>query len=367
MRNTVLAISRRRVLTSAAQAAGLAATALYLPLSARRVRGDTPPLALEESQGESIYAPSPLKYAICNETFAGWPLEKGFHFAAQCGYRGIEIAPFTIADSVADISAKRRAEVRRSAERAGLEVVGLHWLLAKTQGLHLTSPETEVRRRTAEYLGHLARFCADLGGKIMVFGSPQQRNLAPPVSAELRQLGMKRAAEVLRAAVPALEKTGVTLAIEPLAPAETNFINTAAEGVELVKLVDSPRCRLHLDCKAMSAEAAETGTGSAGQPAMRGNRTPSAVPVPVSAIIPALIHKYRRWFVHFHANDPNRRGPGFGELDFVPILKALREIGYRGWVSVEVFDFVPGPERLARESLEYLRKCEALAAAGRRE
>jgi sugar phosphate isomerase/epimerase len=393
MPNTVIAVNRRRVLKCAAQAAGLAVTALYLPLSARKVCGDTPPLALGEGQGEGGASSPPMKYAICNETFAGWPLEKGFHFAAECGYRGIEIAPFTIADTVTDVSAKRRAEVRRMAKRAGLEVVGLHWLLAKTQGLHLTSPEKEVRRRTAEYLGQLARFCADLGGKIMVFGSPQQRNLSPAaaeekgtgpisrngpkgasqkldlspfppsVSAELRQLGMKRAAEVLRRAVPALEKTGVTLAIEPLAPAETNFINTAAEGVELVKLVDSPRCRLHLDCKAMSAEVAETGTGSAGQPAVRGNRTPSAVPVPVSAIIPELIRKYRRWFVHFHANDPNRRGPGFGKLDFVPILKALREIGYRGWVSVEVFDFAPGPERLARESIEYLRKCEALAAA----
>ena len=100
----------------------------------------------------------------------------------------------------------------------------------------------------------------------------------------------------------------------------------------MVALVDSPTCRLHLDCKAMAAE-----------------RTP----------IPEIIHKYREQFVHFHANDPNRQGPGFGKLDFVPILKALREINYGGWVSVEVFDYTPGPERLARESIKYLRRCEA--------
>ncbi len=138
--------------------------------------------------------------------------------------------------------------MRRQARQAGLEVVGLHWLLAKTKGLHLTSADAAVRRKTAAYLGELARLCADLGGRIMVFGSPQQRNLAPGMT---KQQGMKHAAEILRAAAPTLQKTGVVLALEPLAPVETNFLTSAAEAVELMKLVDSPTCRLHLDCKAM--------------------------------------------------------------------------------------------------------------------
>jgi sugar phosphate isomerase/epimerase len=146
---------------------------------------------------------------------------------------------------------------------------------------------------------------------------------------------MEYAAEVFRAAMPAIEQRGITLAIEPLTANETNFLQTAAEAVALAKMVDSPRCKLHLDCKAMSSEA---------EP------------------IPDLIRKWKDWMVHFHANDPNRKGPGFGELDFVPIFKALREIDYRGWVSVEVFDYAPGPERLARESIEYMRKCLAASA-----
>ena len=98
--------------------------------------------------------------------------------------RAIEIAPFTLATYANEISAQQRAEVRRLAEQCGLEVIGLHWLLAKTQGFHVTSPDAEVRRRTAEYFSHLARLSADLGGRILVFGSPQQRNLLPGVSRE---------------------------------------------------------------------------------------------------------------------------------------------------------------------------------------
>ncbi|MCE5269099.1 MAG: sugar phosphate isomerase/epimerase [Planctomycetaceae bacterium] len=307
-------LNRRRMLRLAARATGAAAVA-SLPIFAEVGRGD----------GTKA---TTFKYAICNETFGDWPLEKAFRFAAECGYRGIEIAPFTIARNVVEIDATRRKEIRKLAERAGLEVVGLHWLLAKTEGYHLTTDDADVRRRTAGYLGKLAQFCADLGGRMMVLGSPQQRNLATGVT---KAEGMKRAAEVLREVVPVLEKTGVTMAIEPLGPAETNFINTAADGVELAKLVDSPRCRLHLDCKAMVTE-----------------------PTP----IPEVIRKYHHWCVHFHANDPNRRGPGFGKLDFVPIFQALRDVDYRGWVSVEVFDYSPGVERLARESIEYMRKCE---------
>jgi sugar phosphate isomerase/epimerase len=75
--------------------------------------------------------------------------------------------------------------------------------------------------------------------------------------------------------------------------------------------------------------------------------------------IPDLIRQYRAMLAHFHANDPNRQGPGFGRLEFGPILAALREVGYDGWVSVEVFDYTPGVEALAKQSIDYLRKCSA--------
>lgn len=274
-----------------------------------------------------------MNLAICNETFQDWPFDRAFHFAAECGYTGIEIAPFTMAKYVTEVTPKQRAEVRRLAETEGLEVIGLHWLLAKTEGFHVTSPEADVRRRTAEYLAELARCCADLGGKILVFGSPMQRNLLPGVS---REQGMQYAADVFSAVLPVLEQTDVTVALEPLGPEETNFLVTTADAVELAETLGSAHVRLHLDCKAMATEAMP---------------------------IPDLIRQHGRMMAHFHANDPNRQGPGFGKLDFLPILQALGDIDYHGWVSVEVFDYSPGIETLARQSVEYLQGCLLKLAA----
>jgi sugar phosphate isomerase/epimerase len=267
------------------------------------------------------------RFCICNELFGDWPFEKAFAVAAECGYRGLEVAPFTIDTDVRRVAESRRRAIRRQAEKAGLSVVGLHWLLAKTKGFHLTSPEPDVRRATADYLGELARFCADLGGKLLIFGSPKQRNLLPGVR---RGDAMGYAAEVIERTLPVLQKTETTLALEPLSPRTTTFLQTAAEAVQLIQRVDSPRCRLNLDCLAMSTES-----------------TP----------IPELIRTHRTSLAHFHANDPNAKGPGFGELDFVPIFRALQEVDYRGWISVEVFNYSPGRERLARESIAYLRRC----------
>ncbi|MEX2138788.1 MAG: sugar phosphate isomerase/epimerase family protein [Pirellulales bacterium] len=268
-----------------------------------------------------------MKFAICNETFHDRSIVEGLELARDSGYTGIEIAPFTLATYATDITPARREEVRRQAADAGLEVVGLHWLLAKTEGFYLTSPDAAVRRGTSAYLGELARLCRDLGGSLMVLGSPQQRNLLPGVT---KPEALRYAAECIQGALAELEETGVVLCVEPLGPSEGDFLLTAAEGVELCEMVGSPQCRLHLDVKAMSSET-----------------TP----------IPELIRANRSRLHHFHANDANRQGPGFGEVDFVPIFEVLRQIDYQGWVSVEVFDYAPGVERLARESIDYMRKC----------
>ncbi len=263
-----------------------------------------------------------MKYAICNETFGDWPLEQALELARATGYTGWEVAPFMLTSDIESFSTSDRKSYRDQVEKAGLQIIGLHWLLAKTTGYHLTTPDAMIRKSTSEYLVELAGLCADLGGDLMVLGSPQQRNF--PTSQTMKS-AMQNAANVLRAAAPEIEKMGVRIAIEPLGRGEGNFLNTAEEGRQLMAMIDSPNIKLHLDVKAMSDEPTPT---------------------------PQIIRESAEAMIHFHANDPNLLGPGMGEVDFRPIFETLREVEYDGWVSVEVFDYSPGIEKIVKTSME---------------
>jgi sugar phosphate isomerase/epimerase len=272
---------------------------------------------------------SMFHYAICNETFEGWDHARVCRLVAELGYQGLEMAPFTLAPLITDVDSKQRQMLRGQAEDCGIRIIGLHWLLAKTQGLQLTSADEAVRRRTADYLVELARCCRDLGGDLLVFGSPAQRRT--PANATRAQ-ATDYALDTLRRAAPGIADCGVKFCLEPLSPPEADFVNTAAEGLALLDRLQHPNFVLHLDVKAMATED-----------------------VPATE----LIRRHAARTGHFHANDPNKRGPGFGTTDFVPIFRALKESNYQGWVSVEVFDYSPDPETIARESIRYMKECVA--------
>ena len=161
----------------------------------------------------------------------------------------------------------------------------------------------------------------------MVLGSPNQRNLLEGVSHEQ---ALDHAAEVLLACTDEFAERGVTLCFEPLTPKETNFINTCAEAAELLQRVNHSTVQLHQDVKAMLGAESDS--------------------------IPELIHRYRSITRHFHVNDSNLLGPGMGDTDYRPILQALIDSDYSGWVSVEVFDYSPGAQHIAVQSLSYMRR-----------
>ena len=266
-----------------------------------------------------------MKFAICNETYQGWDFRRVCEHIAATGYDGVEVAPFTLKDDPREITESEARAFGATARESGLEVVGLHWLLVKPAWLNLNTPDPLLAKDSVAFGKHLARTCAAMGGKIMVWGSPKQRMLEDGWDYDE---AARRAADTLHQISETCAGCDVTIAMEPLARKETNFLNTAAETVRLIELVDHPNCRLHLDAKAMSDE-----------------------PKP----IPQIIEESKDYTVHFHANDPNLRGPGTGEVAFEPIAAALEATGYGGYVSVEVFDYTPDPETIAVESLKYLK------------
>ena len=267
-----------------------------------------------------------MKFSICNETFEGWELHDVLEYARSIGYDGVEIAPFTIAERIDDVSQERRIEILEDARSIGIDLVGLHWLLVKPEGLYINHPDPSVRGMTVDYMKELTRFCGDIGGGVMVVGSPKQRNVVEGIDFAT---AWDLAKDTFQQILPVAEDKGVTLCIEPLSTAETDFINTAEDAMRMAREVDHPNLKIILDVKAMSSEGKD---------------------------LPEIIRSAEGMVGHVHANDANRRGPGFGDTDFVPIAAALREIEYDGYVSVEVFDYSPDPKTIASRSIEYLRK-----------
>ena len=265
-----------------------------------------------------------MKLGICSEVFNGWDWEETCEFVKKTGYDGIEVAPFTLAKSVDLIGAARRAELKSAAKQIGLEIIGLHWLLVSPEGLAITTADETLRDKTKAYFFELISFCSDLGGKVMIVGSPKQRNVPAGMSLET---AVDSAKDFFLDCAKEAGRSGVTLCLEPLSTAETNIFSTAKETLDFVKGLGHPNFKMMLDVKAMSSE---------------------------SKPIPSIIKDCKGYFEHFHANDENKSGPGFGKTDFVPIEAALSSAGYDKYVSVEVFDFTPGPEVIAENSYKYL-------------
>ena len=263
-----------------------------------------------------------MKLALCNEVIRELEFAEQCAFAASLGYEALEVAPFTVAESPEDIDAKTCAGLRRAAADAGIAICGLHWLLVAPEGLSLNGPDEGPRRRTVDIMRRLVGIGAELGVDYMVHGSPAQRSVA---AGDDPRAARARAIESFQAIAPEVEAAGLAYCIEPLGPAETNFINTIEDAAALVAEIGAPGFRTMIDTKAAAQGEAE----------------------PVADLI-------ARWMpsgliAHVQFNDPNSRGPGQGELDFVPIIKALRRTGYDRFIAMEPFDYHPdGPASAAR-------------------
>jgi D-psicose/D-tagatose/L-ribulose 3-epimerase len=267
-----------------------------------------------------------MRWSLCNEVIRELPFPRQCELAAKLGYEGLEIAPFTLSDEPHLLSAGERAAIRRAVADSGIAVSSLHWLLVAPKGLSITAGDAAVRARTIDVMRRLVELCAELGGSVLVHGSPAQRRLPESDAGTARGWAL----EAFRVAAEAAEAAGVTYCLEPLAKPEANFVNTVAEAAAIVDDIGSPAFRTMVDTSAAGLAEAE----------------------PVAAVL-------ARWLptgliAHVQVNDRNRRAPGQGEDDFAPILAALLQQRYIGWVAVEPFVYEPDGTTTAARAVGYL-------------
>ncbi len=277
-----------------------------------------------------------MKFAICNEMFheVGWEIEKQFEVAAEVGFDGIEIAPFTLAASVREITEEQKQRIRRASADTGVAACGIHWLLAGTSGYHVTDPDPEVRQATVHYCTDLVRFALQIGAEYQVVGSPAQRAVKFEQGVTYQQ-AWEWFKEAMIASATVAGAANYRVAIEPLAPGtNNNFLFNHLEAIKMCQEIDLPNVGVILDTYS-------------------GLQTESN--------LPDAIRETGKLLFHYHCNDLNRRAPGLGDTDFRPIMQALVDIDYPYYVSIEVFDFQPDPMEQCRVGLATLR--EALAAA----
>ena len=269
-----------------------------------------------------------MKIALCNEVLAHLPLEGQCELAAALGYDGLEIAPFTLGDAPHRLASTEIARIRRTMESFGLGVTGLHWLLVAPPGLSVTDPDARIRARTRDVVAAIVALCAELGGGVLVHGSPKQRQIA---AGEDHATALARLRDFLADAALLAERHGVVYCIEPLGRAETALVNTVAEAAALVREIDRPSLRTMIDTRAAGA-----------------SETQSVVEL-IDQWLPTGV------IGHVQVNDPNRRAPGQGAMRFAPIFAALARHGWDRTVAVEPFDYVPDGAGAAAFAAGYLR------------
>lgn len=269
-----------------------------------------------------------MRIALCNEVLAGLPFDRQCAFAAALGYDGLELAPFTLGDEPHLLPASRRTEIRAAAKNAGIAITSLHWLLKAPEGLSITTDDKAVRERTIDVMRRLIGLCAELGGHVLVHGSPAQRRVP---DGDGGMAARQRGEDAFAAVADDAKRAGVIYCIEPLSKHETGFINCIAEAAAIVERIGSPALRTMIDCSAASLTETQSPAELIGQ------------------WLP------RRIIAHVHVNDRNRRGPGQGDDLFAPVFQALEGLKYDGIVAVEPFDYVPDGPGSAARAIGYIR------------
>jgi sugar phosphate isomerase/epimerase len=220
---------------------------------------------------------------------------------------GVELAPTKLWPDLTRVQDADLKAYRAFWQRQGIGIVALQSLLFGQPELVIFRDQA-TRTQTLNYLRHVMRIAARLGAQILVFGSPRNR---------LRNdLGLQRshviATEFFRQVGEAAAQHDVIFCIEPNPIVYgCDFIRTATEGVALVRAVNHPHFRLHLDAGGMTLS---------------------------EELYAEAIAASREWMAHFHISEPQLAIIGEGCTDHAAAARALRQIAYKHWVSIEMLN-----------------------------
>jgi D-psicose/D-tagatose/L-ribulose 3-epimerase len=276
-----------------------------------------------------------MRYAACNELVHDRSLADACRLIARCGYQGIELAPYSLAADPLRIPPATAREIRRAIADAGLACVGLHWLLKAPPGLHITTPEIGVRRRSWDAVRFLVDFCHAVGGSLVVLGSGKQRG----TQGISRDAAMAILRDELADLAPHLAQSGVTVLLEPLQVRVTDVLNTLHEARAIIDAIGSPRIASMLDFHNSQDERESW---------------------------ESLIAGHTDIIRHVHLNEADGHHPslverpGRARSEFAAAFRALAATGYAGWISLETFHTADSPEMVLAETRAFLNGMTSL-------
>lgn len=246
-----------------------------------------------------------MKLAVSNIAWSKEEDEAAFDLLRRFGIGRLEIAPPRLWSQPGAINRQEAENDRAQIRKAGFEVVAFQSLLFGRDDLKLFP--SAASRPCFEYLCQMGRLAGWLGAQVLVFGSPRNRSIPEALAPEA---AWSQAVRFFSELAPCLEASGVTLGLEPNPPAYgCNFICTAEEAARIVRAVDAPGFRLHLDAGALQLNDE-----------------------PIEAVVSENIDL----LAHVHASEPMLEPLSPKWTGHRRLAAALRNAGYAGVVSLEM-------------------------------
>jgi sugar phosphate isomerase/epimerase len=272
-------------------------------------------------------------YASFPVWLPAYPLEEVIKRLSRIGYEGIEIGAASPHAYPPTLTKERRKEIKRVLDHYGMKVSSMLPALSGGPGHNVASPIPEERRHTIEHLKEIAELCEQWECSTILY-IPGWRVFGTSL-----EQAWEWSIEALSEVADAAANYGCTLVIEPTS-FDSNIVDRCEDAIKMMKEVNKPNVKLMFDTFHALYR-----------------REPST----------DYIYTMGKDLHHIHISDNDRLAPGQGRGDFVGVVEALKDIGFDGYLTMEIgFDRRDvEPDYVARQAYEYLKPLVDKANAGK--